>query len=417
MHILEGALYLAADLAAIGCLWTVLRFIFLREPAFPKAALIALGAALCANAFAGPYLADIHEFLPGLTDLISFGLITGCCYALFRKRRQAGTFFTVLVVNMTGDMLYALSVPYITERAWVESVFAVGFYAALGVLVFVTARKTPVNVLPQVFATIPKWIWAVLLLFEETCHFREFGEALAWYNVMYAVSSAGLVLCVLYLVFRIFYLSYRQNAIIAQLDAQKNYGEALLTSDEELRRFRHDYKNHMIVVNALLAAGKTDEARDYLASVNTAVYAGARKISTGNFVADAILNHKYVSAASRGVTITCQGVIPSEGVRSEDLCTVLANLLDNAVEGCEGLTQTNRTVYVDCGLRGNTFFLTISNPTTATQANAGTTKADKRSHGIGLKNVRRTLKQYEGDCVVQVEKGLWTVMCTMELQK
>ena len=172
----------------------------------------------------------------------------------------------------------------------------------------------------------------------------------------------------------------------------------------------------MIVVNALLGAGRTDEARDYLTAINTTVDSALRRISTGNFVADAIINNKAVTAAQTGGEITFDGSVPAEGIRSEDLCTVLSNLLDNAIEAIYKNDADRRTISISAGCSGECFFMKVSNPTMMTgENNLQTTKKDRRYHGIGLKNVRRCVERCDGTLIVTIENGMFTAEISMNL--
>ena len=275
------------------------------------------------------------------------------------------------------------------------------------------------NFLPKVFEGIPKWVYVVLLLFELTCYYKEFGISSEWYNLLYIISSAGVIVCVLYLVFKIFYMSYQQNNILQQMAIQKDFGEKAVIGDEKLRRFRHDYKNHMIVVNAFLESGQVNEAREYLESVNDSINGVINKIKTGNFVSDAILNNKAVSAAKNSVRIEFTGFVPSAGIKNEDLCTILANLVDNAVEACEKLTSDDiKTVEIEANIVNGFFLLSVSNPVEdGEKINLKTTKKNRKNHGIGLKNIERTVKKYEGAVVVSCEANIFTADVRMKLLK
>lgn len=415
--LLYYSLFFADDFCAALSLWAILRYVFLKEPIRSRAAFFIFGVLFAANAFLlTPFLARYLYDFTGWADIVTVILLICASYVLFRERRQFKTLLTVVVYDATIEMLYSLLAPYLPSSPWIEELCCALLHLAAFGLVLLAVKRSVVNVLPEVFSGIPKWIWAVLLLFELTCYYKEFGEAAAWYGLLYAISSASVILCVLYLIFKIFWLIRRQNQIIEQLNEQKTYGEALRGGDEELRRFRHDYKNHMIVVNALLGAGRTDEARDYLTAINTTVDSALRRISTGNFVADAIINNKAVTAAQTGGEITFDGSVPAEGIRSEDLCTVLSNLLDNAIEAIYKNDADRRTISISAGCSGECFFMKVSNPTMMTgENNLQTTKKDRRYHGIGLKNVRRCVERCDGTLIVTIENSMFTAEISMNL--
>ena len=170
-----------------------------------------------------------------------------------------------------------------------------------------------------------------------------------------------------------------------------------------------DYRNHMIVVNAYLRSGRIDEASAYLAAISSRVDGTTNKIMTGNFVADAILNHKAVAAAEDEIVLTFDGAIPGEGIANEDLCTILANLLDNAIEACRALPpEGSRAIKVYGARQHDNFLLHVENPTTLEAVPAKTTKRDRKNHGLGLKNVERAAKQYSGSVNCSVENHVFS---------
>ena len=180
-------------------------------------------------------------------------------------------------------------------------------------------------------AAIPKWNYAVLILFEVMCYYKAYGERTERFDAFFLIASAALILTVLYMLYQIMRLSREESELLRQMALQKEYMESAITDDEELRRFRHDYKNHMLVVNTLLESGKTEEARSYLSAMQEPLQDAMHKIKSGNLVADTILNYKAQMAAQEQTVLHFVGHIPAEGIRSDDLCTIFSNLLDNAV--------------------------------------------------------------------------------------
>lgn len=412
--------FFANEICAAACLWVILRYVFAKEAVRSKAAYCTFIALFAANAFLlTPFLAKYLYDFAGWADTVSVILLIASSYLLFRDRKQFTTLIAVIICDATVEMFFSLMMPYLPTSPWVEELFCAALHLAIDLLIVLAAKKTAVNVLPEVFSDIPKWIWAVLLLFELTCYYKEFGDAASWYGALYAVSSGAVILCVLYLIFKIFLLIRRQTGILDQLEKQRAFGEALQSGDEELRRFRHDYRNHMTVVGALLTAGRTDDAAAYLTALNAPVEGVMKKISTGNFVADAIINNKALEASRSGGAIVFDGVVPQEGVASEDLCTVLSNLLDNAIEAVRKNDDSagSRTIRADAGVSSGYFHLKVANPVTfKTSRSLRTSKADKLNHGIGLRNVKRTAERRGGTLITTNENGRFTAEVSMRVE-
>lgn len=199
---------------------------------------------------------------------------------------------------------------------------------------------------------------------------------------------------------------------------QKEYSEKMLTGDENLRRFRHDYRNHMIVINSLLESGRTDRAREYLNNMNSDISSTLTKISTGNFISDALINNKAVMAAEHDVSIKFTGQVIPTGIADEDLCTIFANILDNAIEATQKLSS-NKTIRIDAALRNGFFIMNISNPVEnevkiRKDGTVKTTKKNQHEHGIGMKNVQKVVKKYGGSVNVTCENKVFSVDIMMK---
>lgn len=408
---ITAATYLLRDLTATIGMILFMQLVFRREVrlSVPKIMLL-VGLMIC-NACVGSFVLmgkvedykAIMDFAANCIDVLSILLLT-------KPRKIGGTLVFVLIYSFTVDMFYSLLSPYIPQNLYIECLVNIVLYGCIVVILRFASKNDAANYLPQVFGEIPKWLYIVLLLFELTCCYKEFGISVDWYNALYVISSAGVFLTVLYLVLKIFTLAHQQNTIMQQLQMQKEFGEKTIVGDEELRRFRHDYRNHMIVVNAYLRSGRTDEASAYLATINDRVDGILNKIMTGNFVADAILNHKAVASAEDGISISFSGAVPERGIENADLCTVLSNLLDNAMESCRKLPSDQERSIKILGTRQHDIcLLHMENPTLLDAASTQTTKRDRRNHGLGLNNVERVAKYYNGSVTCAVECHIFSV--------
>ncbi|MCD8118847.1 MAG: Spo0B domain-containing protein, partial [Lachnospiraceae bacterium] len=105
---------------------------------------------------------------------------------------------------------------------------------------------------------------------------------------------------------------------------------------ENMRGWRHDYHNHMQTIKAHLALGQVTEAEDYVDRMEGELDRIDFKYKTGNIGVDAILNSKLTLAEKHGIAVKCDAVLPGEiPVSQLDLCVILGNLIDNAVEACD----------------------------------------------------------------------------------
>ena len=123
------------------------------------------------------------------------------------------------------------------------------------------------------------------------------------------------------------------------------------------------------------------------------------------------------TAAEAQSVLHFSGQIPAAGIRSDDLCTIFSNLLDNAVEACRA-QNGRQDIFVEAKTSAGTFLLSVSNPTgAAANITRKTTKADKRNHGFGLKNVERAAKKYGGTLQTDIQNGMFCADVLLKLPK
>lgn len=291
------------------------------------------------------------------------------------------------------------------EWVIVDNTATIVGYTAITVAILIANRISNFNLIKNVYETVPKWLLPVWFLLNFTVFFADFAKHDVGYdnelplNIFFSLSAISIFICIIYFAYKIFLLSYQQTQILKQLNEQHENYENMLASDQQLREFRHDYKNHMLVVTALLNAGKNDEAAEYLETIKITSGVQKRQISTGNFVADAMLNNKNALAEELGIKMTFTGTIPEKGIASSDLCTILGNLVDNAIEGTKRLSG-EKYIRIEATARELFFVLSVVNPVkervVIKNNRIRTTKSDVKNHGIGLKNVSRIAEKYGG---------------------
>lgn len=191
---------------------------------------------------------------------------------------------------------------------------------------------------------------------------------------------------------------YKKSASLLdkQLAMQARYYEKMDYLSNDIRRFRHDYKNHMFCLNSLLNENKTEDAIKYLESITNNQTMQTSTFRSGNTIADTILNDKNEIAAKNECRLNFTGVI-SPCISAFDICTILANALDNSIEACQKITDGNkRFIDVNCFLKRDIQIICISNPNSNDNPNLQTSKENKTDHGFGLFNIKKTVEKLGG---------------------
>ena len=180
----------------------------------------------------------------------------------------------------------------------------------------------------------------------------------------------------------------------------------------QIRGWRHDYRNHIQTMKVLAANGDMDAIKAYLDELDTDLNTVDTVVKTGNAMADAILNSKISLAQSKGITVLCDAHIPVKLKMSElDLCCIIGNLFDNAIEANLSLPEDQRQIRVYMDMKGTQLYISFTNFTSAKKmAKVGklfqTTKGD--GHGFGLVRIDNIIERLDGYLSRNSEDGAFT---------
>ena len=164
----------------------------------------------------------------------------------------------------------------------------------------------------------------------------------------------------------------------------------------KMRGWRHDYRHHIQTMKVHAANGEYEEIAKYLDMLDDDLTNVETVIKTGNRMADAILNSKLSLAAERQIQVKAEAKIPVSLTVSElDLCIILSNLLDNAIDACMELPVEDRLIRIYMEMKGNYLYLALTNTAGGEKKqHFRSTKGD--GHGLGLKRIDAIIKKYDG---------------------
>lgn len=180
----------------------------------------------------------------------------------------------------------------------------------------------------------------------------------------------------------------------------------------QIRGWRHDYRNHIQTMKAYAAAEDWEAVRRYLDLLDDDLTRVDTVIKTGNPMADAILNSKISLARSKGIQVAADAHIPVKLRSSElDLCCIIGNLFDNAIEASMALPEGQRMIRVYMDMKGTQLYISFTNLT----AGKKLTKEGKlfrstkgEGHGFGLVRIDAIVERLEGYLSRNSEEGAFT---------
>lgn len=209
-------------------------------------------------------------------------------------------------------------------------------------------------------------------------------------------------------------ISDYQNDLI-----EKHY-EEVEAMYHQVRGWRHDYKHHIQTMKAHLVMKQYGELEQYLDELDADLTTVDTVVKTGNVRIDAILNSKLGVAKSKNIEINAKAIVPKELPLSEvDLCIIIGNLLDNAIEACQKEDESERRfirVYID--ILKEQLYIYVSNSMSDSIKKQGnmylTTK--KGDHGFGLMRVDKVVERYGGYLNRQHEEGVFVTEIMLGLK-
>lgn len=383
---------------------------------YQKAGFIAVGLQLIFSGING-YCRFTDKYLPLalISSLLSYSLIFACALIFHKKKKRAiyvSAMFLIIdsiMQSLSCIILELFSINY--NQTYLTKGVSVIFNIISLLLVTKLQRKRK-NMIRSGLKIIPDHLY-VLILVALLLSGEMFGcipidfERVKIRNNIINFSAVLIVpifmVLIIYLLFNCISKQYFENISLLmekQVEQQVEHYKKINKLTDDLREFRHDYKNHMICLQSLLNNKQYDEALSYVKSITNQEILDSNKFFSGNQIADAILSDKNELAQKNNCKIIFDGSVSDE-ISVSNLCTILSNALDNSIEACSKIdSDETQIIDVKCVASELIQIIRISNPNLDNNAVTETSKADRKNHGFGLSNIRRTVERMDGQMII-----------------
>lgn len=206
-------------------------------------------------------------------------------------------------------------------------------------------------------------------------------------------------------------LAYKQQIALCNQQAEERE-----MAYQNTRRLRHDLNGYLIDIKTTIQSGKFEEAEQKIDTMLEQNQVYKNEVShSGNLVIDSLINYKYSLAKKEKIDMKCHAFAPEQlSFDGADLCIILGNLIDNAIEAVSRLSEEQRHIEVSVSQMKGVLSISVKNPYEGKlRKNANgqilTNKNDSINHGIGLLSVQRSVEKYDGELLIDDKNGLFKV--------
>ena len=199
--------------------------------------------------------------------------------------------------------------------------------------------------------------------------------------------------------------------LVRQLDDMDQTIEAMSNLNITLRTQRHDFLNHLQVVYSLIEMEEYGEANEYIEQVYGRITAISRVMKTAVPAVNALLQVKAAACEQARVRLTLEITSKWETLENTmpawEMCKVLSNLIDNAIDAMEKQAAKKRQLTISLTENLRQYCFCVSNSGTPIPEDMQesifqpgiTTKGE--GHGMGLYIVRKTIRGWGGDITLE----------------
>ena len=210
-----------------------------------------------------------------------------------------------------------------------------------------------------------------------------------------------------------------ERTVMMQLEIQRREYEDLRRKIEQGRRYRHDMRHHLRVLEGLFDEAKSVEGLQYLSTLNGQLTELEQETCCENATVNAVLRSYIGRAREENCRVKVKAEVPQTCPVDEiDLCAILANGMENSINACRSNAQeTDKWIRINVLTHENgNLSIKIENPCDhpVIFGRDGLPKSrPEEQHGIGLKSVEAVVKKYDGILQCEENDGVFSLRAVL----
>lgn len=331
-----------------------------------------------------------------------------------------------IIVGMFLSLLFEINISMLQQKPVLFAICTITSKFLTYIIVLMTKRKrfrTDFQSLKQnivLVFSLPITSFLVMVLFLGCCY-----QIDNWvFYIITLITSVGLAFANI----AVFYIIDKQNELIEtkekllfaelHISNQVLHYRELNKHQNELRIFRHDIKNRLLSLMALVKDGKSDKALQIMErNLNWLEEMNSNIINSGNPVIDAIIQAKLHVAKDNGISFQISTKLAEEIKMDElELGIVLGNALDNAIEAVEKSSEKGKkSINLTLMSTDNRISISVSNPVEedVNTEKLITSKNDKEKHGYGIKSIKTIAQKHDGVVSFSCDNRIFNISINM----
>lgn len=208
-----------------------------------------------------------------------------------------------------------------------------------------------------------------------------------------------------------------ERTALFEMKLQKNYYQQKLIDEERIRSVYHDLKNHLLILEERHGNEKLRTIRE----LREKVADFEDYCNTGNEFLDIVIKEKSTAARQKGITVTLDLTYDVIGFMNPlDISSIFGNLFDNAIEACCKIEDGDKFIDLRMKIQNSLLIISMKNTISIQKKRidySRTSKEDKLMHGMGIKNIGRSVNRYGGDYSISQENHEFQFYITIPINK